>query len=377
MGRTMIHELLEHVSDGVLVLDADWRVVEMNRRAELLLRRRRGEVMGSTLWDVLPDVAESRFEAEVRRVSQTRLASVFKFFYPSLYSWHNVRVVPSTDRVLLLLSDVTEVARRQQTDAVREAVRELVRQAPLAISVVRGPEHRFEVVNDMARRLLNGRELEGLTARAALPELEGQGLFELLDQVYRTGQPFEGREITVRYDRTGEGDLVTGIFNVIYQPLFEVDGRVSGVLSLSVEVTDLVAERNRLANAAREMAAVLDQIAEGVIVTDAEGRIRMVNEVARRLHGVALLDVAPDQYTQAYSLFTEDGRPHPAEELPLTRAALRGETVTDARWRIRRPDGGEVLVEGSARPVQAEDGSRLGAVLTLRAVEPEPGPGAT
>ncbi|HEX2078979.1 MAG TPA: PAS domain-containing protein [Longimicrobium sp.] len=373
----MIHELLEHVSDGVLVLDADWRVVEMNRRAELLLRRRRGEVMGSTLWDVLPDVAESRFEAEVRRVSQTRLASVFKFFYPSLYSWHNVRVVPSTDRVLLLLSDVTEVARRQQTDAVREAVRELVRQAPLAISVVRGPEHRFEVVNDMARRLLNGRELEGLTARAALPELEGQGLFELLDQVYRTGQPFEGREITVRYDRTGEGDLVTGIFNVIYQPLFEVDGRVSGVLSLSVEVTDLVAERNRLANAAREMAAVLDQIAEGVIVTDAEGRIRMVNEVARRLHGVALLDVAPDQYTQAYSLFTEDGRPHPAEELPLTRAALRGETVTDARWRIRRPDGGEVLVEGSARPVQAEDGSRLGAVLTLRAVEPEPGPGAT
>ena len=368
----MIEALLEHVSDGILVLDAEWRVVEMNRRAELLLRRRRTELLGSIAWDVIPDAADSRFEAEVRRVAQTRLASVFKFFYPSLYAWHNVRVVLSAERVLLFLSDVTDVARKQQTEAVREAVRELVRQAPLAISVVRGPEHRFEVVNEKARQLLQGRELEGLTARAALPELEGQGLFELLDEVYRTGQPFEGREVPVRYDRTGNGDMETGVFNIIYQPLFEMDGRVSGVLSLSVEVTDLVAERNRLANATREMAAVLDQIAEGVIVTDAEGRIRMVNEAARRLHGAATLDVAPGEYAAAYDLLTEDGRPHPPHELPLARSVLEGEPVTGARWRIRRPDGGEVLVEGSARPVQADDGTRLAAVLTLRAVDPAP-----
>lgn len=366
----MIEALLEHVSDGILVLDADWRVVEMNRRAELLLRRRRADVVGSLAWEALPDVAESRFEAEVKRVATTRLAAVFKFFYPSLYSWHNVRAVPADGRVLLFLSDVTDVARKQQSEAVREAVRELVRQAPMAISVVRGPEHRFEVVNDMARRLLTGRELEGLTVRTALPELEGQGLFELLDQVYRTGQPFQGREIPVRYDPTGEGELVTGIFNVMYQPLFEVDGRVSGVLSMSVDVTDLVAERNRLANASREMAAVLDQIGEGVIVTDAEGRIRMVNEMARQIHGTASLDVTPEEYADAYHLFTEDGRPHPPQELPLARAVLRGETVTGARWRIRRPDGTEVLVQGSARPVQADDGTRLAAVLTLWPVDP-------
>lgn len=365
----MIEALLEHVSDGILVLDQEWRVVEMNRRAELLLRRRRADVVGTAVWDAVPDATDSRFQAEVKRVAQTRLAAVFKFFYPSLYAWHNVRVVPTGDRILLFLSDITEVARKQQTDAVREAVRELVRQAPLAISVVRGPEHRFEVVNEMSRRLLSGRELEGLTARAALPELEGQGLFELLDQVYQTGQPFEGREIAVRYDRTGEGEMVDGVFNVIYQPLFEVDGRVSGVLSLSVDVTDLVAERNRLANTSRETDAVLDQIAEGVIVTGADGRIRVVNAAAREMHGAAVLDVLPDQYNQAYDLLTEDGRPYPPQELPLARAALAGETVTGTRWRIRRPDGTELLVEGSARPVLGSDGGRVAAVLTFRPVD--------
>ncbi len=40
--------------------------------------------------------------------------------------------------------------------------------------------------------------------------------------------------------------------------------------------------------------------------------------------------------------------------------------VADARWRVRRPDGAEVLAIGSARPVRAPDGTRIGAVLTLR-----------
>ena len=114
------------------------------------------------------------------------------------------------------------------------------------------------------------------------------------------------------------------------------------------------------------IAAALAQLAEGVIVTDAAGRISFVNEAAVRLHGVARLDVAPDAYADTYHLLTEDGHPYPSTELPLARAVLRGETVIDARWRIRRPDGTEVLAVGSARPVVDADGRRAGAVLTLR-----------
>jgi signal transduction histidine kinase len=63
-----------------------------------------------------------------------------------------------------------------------------------------------------------------------------------------------------------------------------------------------------------------------------------------------------------------DGQPYPPEERPLARAALRGEAVFDAAIRIRRADGSEVYTLGSATPVLAEDGTRLGAVLTLHDV---------
>jgi PAS domain S-box-containing protein len=124
--------------------------------------------------------------------------------------------------------------------------------------------------------------------------------------------------------------------------------------------------RARAEALAAEREAVLGQLAEGVIVTDPAGRIVFVNEAAARLHGVARLDVAPEDYSETYHLFTEDGRPYPPEELPLARAVLRGERVSDERWLIRRPDGTEVLAIGSARPLRAPGGAGIGAVLTLR-----------
>ena len=111
--------------------------------------------------------------------------------------------------------------------------------------------------------------------------------------------------------------------------------------------------------------AILQELTEGVIVTDALGTIVFVNDAAAKIHGVVRLDVRPSAYAASYSLFREDGRPHPSLELPLARA-VRGETVKDARWLIRRPDGEMVLAVGSARPLLDAGGRRLGALLILR-----------
>ncbi len=114
--------------------------------------------------------------------------------------------------------------------------------------------------------------------------------------------------------------------------------------------------------------AILSQITEGLIFTDAEGRITFVNDVAYQLHGVNQLDVGPDTDADAYQLLTREGAPYPPQALPLARALARSETVVDAEWQIQRPDGSRILVQGSAAPVRADDGTKIGAVLTLRDV---------
>src|SRR5258708_37973718 len=90
-------------------------------------------------------------------------------------------------------------------------------------------------------------------------------------------------------------------------------------------------------------AAIFEQLAEGVIITDAEGRITFVNEAARRIYGMVEFGARLDHYTDLCHLPTMECDPYPHEKMPLARAILHGETVKDILWRIRRPDGAEVI----------------------------------
>ena len=146
-----------------------------------------------------------------------------------------------------------------------------------------------------------------------------------------------------------------------------------GVAVTLTDITERVRDREQLrqigaANAAlaAERAAILAQLAEGVIVADAAGEITFVNEAAQRIHGVSRLGVTPDGYSEQYRLFTEDGQPYPTEELPLTQAVAKGASIEQMPWLIRRPDGTEVRAVGSARPVFDDHGVQTGAVLTVR-----------
>jgi PAS domain S-box-containing protein len=156
------------------------------------------------------------------------------------------------------------------------------------------------------------------------------------------------------------------------EPACDDDGHVVAWIGVHTDIsaqqtaeTQLQSARGQLlaVNSYRE--AILGQLVEGVIITDPDGRIMFVNEAANKLHGVTKLNVEPNEYAQAYSLFTENGDAHPTETLPLTRAVMNEETVIGARWLIRRSDGSDVLAIGNAQPVYAEDGNKIGAVLTI------------
>ncbi len=120
----------------------------------------------------------------------------------------------------------------------RERLTDLFRQAPAFFAVLRGPEHVFEMANPLYQELIGQRSLTGKTVRDAVPEAEGQGFFPLLDQVYQTGEPFVGHGIRIHLARTAGQPLEERYLNFIYQPIREVDGTVSGIIVLGVDVTE-------------------------------------------------------------------------------------------------------------------------------------------
>lgn len=149
-----------------------------------------------------------------------------------------------------------------------------------------------------------------------------------------------------------------------------VGGAVSLLLFLLVRSQLALMQRQREQHARTvEQKALLDQLVEqsgeGIVMADARGRIQIFNPAAQAQHGVPHDAVEPASWSRAYGLQDLAGQPLALHETPLYRA-LQGQTVQDARWQVRRPDGSVRVLAGTATPLRAGDGGVAGAVLISR-----------
>ncbi len=119
-------------------------------------------------------------------------------------------------------------------------LRALFQQAPGYMAVLRGPEHVFALVNDAFRRTVGDRDLIGQPVRKAMPELAGQGFFELLDEVHATGRPFVGHQMPMTLQRHPEEPVEQIFLDFVYQPIIGADGQISGIFVEGSDVTDRV-----------------------------------------------------------------------------------------------------------------------------------------
>ena len=144
--------------------------------------------------------------------------------------------------------EITELVRaRGRRMAEIDRWRDLFRQAPAAIVVLRGPDHVFEIANDAYLSLIGHREVIGRAVRDVLPELEGQGFLELLDRVYRSGEPHVARGAEALLQRAPDAAPEQRILDFVYQPVRDGAGAVDGIF---VQVTD-VTDRSRAEAALR------------------------------------------------------------------------------------------------------------------------------
>ncbi|MGQ0563317.1 MAG: PAS domain-containing sensor histidine kinase [Gemmatimonadota bacterium] len=166
-------------------------------------------------------------------------------------------------RAARLVSDLEAAAREQRAlrkqaeharlaaEAASQRLREIFLRAPALIATLRGPDHVFESANPRFRELVGNRDMLGKSLAAAFPEVVAQGFVDLLDKVYRTGEPFVGNGVRVLLNRRGTAALDEIFLNFVYQPLFEPDGAVSGIFVHGVDVTNQVRAREEAEQANR------------------------------------------------------------------------------------------------------------------------------
>ncbi|MFL6516343.1 MAG: response regulator [Chthoniobacterales bacterium] len=112
-AKTMAN-ILENTTDGFFAVDENWKFTYANAQAEVLLARGRDELIGKVLWEEFPQLKDSPFEENYRRVL-TELASIdFQASDPAGKIWFEMRAYPSNGGVSVFFRDVTERKRIEE-----------------------------------------------------------------------------------------------------------------------------------------------------------------------------------------------------------------------------------------------------------------------
>lgn len=131
-----------------------------------------------------------------------------------------------------------QVLAERKAAAATARQRRLFQQAPGFITILGQPSHIFEFVNDAYVRLFGDRQYIGRTARDVFPELEGQGFFELLDQVYSSGERYSAYHLPVRLRLSPEEPEMERHLDFIYEPVVDEAGQVTGIFCEGYDVTE-------------------------------------------------------------------------------------------------------------------------------------------
>lgn len=345
------------------------------------------DVVGRTLREVLPNL-EAHWLDILGEVALEGEPQRFVRESKPLGRWFDCYAFrpgdPAEGKVALLFKDITQQKKAElererllrEVQAERQHLAELFQYSPSVMCLLRGPDHVFERANELYQELVGHRELVGRTVREVFPELEGQGLFELLDRVYETGEPYVGTDIPIQLGRRDSDELEERWLNFVYQPVRDAEGSVTGIFAQGVDLTErkqaeeaLRASERQQRNRAEELEALMDAVPAVVLMAhDPDGRRITGNPEAYRFFRVSRganlsRGADPGEKPETFRVF-QGGAEVPPSELPVQRAA-RGQEVSGDELEVRFSDGEVAYLFGSARPLRKEDGEARGSVATM------------
>jgi signal transduction histidine kinase/CheY-like chemotaxis protein len=175
----------------------------------------------------------------------------------------------AVEGIALTAFDSTErVLAERQIISERERLNEMFNQAPGFMAMLRGANHVFELTNSAYMQLIGHRDVVGIPVRTALPEVEGQGFFELLDEVYATSKPFVGRSMLIDLQRMPGAAVERRYVDLVYQPVTDADGKVSGIFVEGADVTERVAAETELKQSEKQYRTLFEAIDAGFCVVE-------------------------------------------------------------------------------------------------------------
>lgn len=271
--------------------------------------------------------------------------------------------VPGEEFQLYLLSFEIKKDLISKKSNYQKLLNEILSEAPAIMCTLRGPDHIYELANDKYLQLVGHRDIIGKKVKDALPEVENQGFIDMLDNVYKSGEPFIGKEIPL--DIKGDKGMKQSLLDFVYQPIKNLQGNVEGIFVHAIDVTQKVQNRRSLEDSERELKNLIDTVPAMIWLSNSEGEASYLNESWYRFTGQVSEEPFGSGWLQA--VHPEDRRGVEKETLDVI--SKMGEIHQS--FRLKNSAGEYRWVINKGRPKFDSDGKLQGYVGNVLDVHEE------
>jgi PAS domain S-box-containing protein len=384
-----LHDLIEQASDGVFVADLDGRYTDVNDAGCQMLGYRREDILSKTIMELLPEddrprLAEAKAsllaggtiidEWRIKRADGTYLPIEVSAKILSDGRWQAiVRDISARHELERATETMAKAVTGDAQSSVQAVLHTMALEAQIvanadyvALGLASGPDRPFEpwvviglradVVSEIGRApspigLLG---LVGSSEHAVrIANVRQHPLFHGLPPQHPEITSFLG--VVIRSRGRVLGHLFLGNKRGAYE-FTPADDRA--IERLAAHAATIIETANLYQAEGLErswLQAVIDQMPEGVILTDATGIPHLAN---RAIQTYAT--------SHGYEWCLPDGEPLPIEDQPMIRALVERVTTTQRELALRHPDGRLVPMLVSATAVLGREGQPYGVVTVCQ-----------
>jgi PAS domain S-box-containing protein len=328
-------------------------------------------MIGRSVCELFPGHDESAFHAAYKHVAETGETRVIEAPFQGgsiqKLSWFRVAVVPMENDIAILTQDMTE--HRRMEEELRESRSRLdlaLRSAQIGVWRLDIAEGK-RVFDDQVCRLLgiDAAEFTGTPDeffRVVHPD-DHEAVYSALARTLEHGEPYETEYRAVMPDGSIRHITARGSL------LRDDSGEAVRINGLIWDITDRKRAEEEVRESKAKLEAALASMSDAVFVSDAEGRFLDFNDAFATFHrfrdkNECLKTLV--EYPDILDVYMADGQLAPLDMWAVPRA-LRGETVTNAEYTLRRKDTGETWVGSySFGPIRDKGGSIVGSVVVGR-----------
>lgn len=152
------------------------------------------------------------------------------------------------------------VAAKADAEKQRDRLYSFLMEAPVGIVILDGPTLIYELVNPRYQQLFPGRKFLLKPLYEAMPEIIGSPIADIIDNVYRTGETFEGKEFLISLSRSDDAPPEDTYWNFIYQARRNEKNVVDGVLVFAIDVTDFVVSRKKVEDSRKTIEVISEKL---------------------------------------------------------------------------------------------------------------------